>query len=123
MNINRTAIALAYNGYANWIKVDSANAEQRQHENHPTHRVWCGQDNISVESKLYATRMDDADDIREDEEDIIEIEPGDQILVNPRDVYAGDGKIVEMAWAGYLVASDGSLIEMDRGIAGVMPLE
>ena len=67
--------------------------------------------------------MDDADDICEDEEDIIEIEPGDQILVNPRDVYAGDGKIVEMAWAGYLVASDGSLIEMDRGIAGVMPLE
>ena len=121
MNINMTAIALAYNGYANWIKVDSANAEQRQHENHPTHRVWCGQDNISEESKLFAARPDNADDFDGDVE--IDVEPGDQILVNPRDVYAGGGKIVEMAWAGYLVASDGSLIEMDRGIAGVMPLE
>ena len=121
MKKNMTAIALAYDSYANWIKIDSANAEQREHENHPIHRIWCGQDNISVESKLYSERPQDAEDISEEIE--IEIEPGDQILVNPFDMRGGEGRIVEKAWAGFVVEQDGSLTSLDSGIAGVMPLE
>ena len=122
MKKNMTAIALAYNSYANWIKIDSANAEQREHENHPIHRIWCGQDNISPESKLYAARPDDAEEISDDID--VDVEPGDQILINPFDMRGGgEGRIVEKAWAGYLVAEDGSLIELNRGVAGVMPLE
>ena len=121
MKKNISNLIFDYNSYANWLKVDVVNAEQRQYEEHPTHRIWCGQDNISEESKLFAARPDNADEF--DGVDVeIDVEPGDQILINPFEMRAGDGRTVERAWAGFVVEQDGSFTELERGIAGVMPL-
>ena len=40
-------------------------------------------------------------------------------MVNPFDMRGGEGRIVEKAWAGFVVEQDGSLTGLDSGIAGV----